>query len=45
MIVEVFMKFLLEIGEFEVGFEFELKIYGIGEFGVDSFEIFVRGDV
>ena len=30
---------------FEVGLEPERKIYGIGEFGVDSFEIFARGDV
>lgn len=44
-IVEVSTKFLLETGEFEVGLEPELKIYGIGEFGVDSFEIFARGDV
>ena len=43
--MEVSTKFLLETGEFEVGLEPELKIYGIGEFGVDSFEIFARGDV
>ena len=44
-IVEVSTRFLMDTGEFEVGLEPERKIYGIGEFGVDSFEIFARGDV
>ena len=44
-IVEVSTRFLTDTGEFEVGLEPERKIYGIGEFGVDSFEIFARGDV
>jgi methyl-CpG-binding domain protein 4 len=44
-IVEVSSKFLTHTGEFEVGLDPEVKIYGIGEFGVDSFEIFARGDV
>lgn len=44
-IVEVSTAFLTNTGAFEVGLEPDKKIYGIGEFGVDSFEIFVRGDI
>ena len=41
-IVEVSRKFLSLSVVFNVGLTKELKIYGIGEFGVDSFQIFCR---
>ncbi|CEF98910.1 DNA glycosylase [Ostreococcus tauri] len=44
-IVEVSTAILTNTGAFEVGLEPEKKIYGIGEFGIDSFEIFARGDI
>jgi len=33
----------LEMPKFDVGLEGGLKIYGIGQFGFDSFRIFIRG--
>ena len=44
-IVEVTTKFLTHPGEFTVGLEPEHKLYGIGEFGNDSFHIFARNDI
>ena len=41
-VVEVSRKFLSLNAIFNVGLTKELKIYGIGEFGVDSFQIFCR---
>lgn len=34
----------LEMDEFDCGLDKETKIYGVGEFGVDSFRIFCRGE-
>ena len=44
-IVEVTTKFLTYPGAFTVGLEPEHKLYGIGEFGNDSFHIFARNDI
>merc|ERR1719389_74795 len=33
----------LEMPAFDVGLQGDLKIYGIGQFGLDSFQIFIRG--
>lgn len=33
----------LEMPAFDVGLQGDLKIYGIGQFGFDSFQIFIRG--
>lgn len=35
----------LEAPLFSVGLEPELKVYGIGQFGVDSYRLFCRGDL
>lgn len=35
----------LEAPLFNVGLEPELKIYGVGQFGVDSYRLFCRGDL
>ena len=44
-IVEVSTKVVSDVGEFDVGPEPTRKVYGVGEFGIDSFEVFVRGDL
>lgn len=44
-IVEVTTKFLTHPGEFTVGAEPDVKLYGIGEFGIDSWYIFARNDI
>lgn len=44
-IVEVSAKLLRDVGAFEVGHAPPTKVYGVGEFGVDSFEVFCRGDL
>lgn len=41
-VVEVSTRFLTMSEPFDVGLQPELKIYGIGAFGVDSFNIFCR---
>ena len=41
-VVEISTAFLM-MPSFAVGLKTPLKIYGVGEFGVDSFTIFVRG--
>ena len=38
-------RFVTMVPRFEVGLTKELKIYGIGEFGADSFRIFSRGEI
>jgi len=43
-VVEVSRRFI-EMPAFEVGKAPELKIYGVGEFTLDSYRIFVKGDV
>ena len=42
-VVEISSKFLT-MPEFAVGMDKQIKIYGIGEFGCDSFSIFIRGE-
>ncbi len=44
-IVEVSTKVVSDVGDFDVGPEPSRKVYGVGEFGIDSFEVFVRGDL
>ena len=38
-------RFVTMVPRFEVGLTPELKIYGIGEFGFDSYRIFSRGEI
>ena len=42
-VVEISSKFLT-MPEFAVGMDTEVKLYGVGEFGCDSFSIFIRGE-
>ena len=45
-VVEVSTAVLTNVGPLDVGMDVGVnKIYGIGEFGVDSFEVFVRGNL
>ena len=45
-LVEVSARVLTETGPLDVGLEPGVnKIYGVGEFGVDSFDVFCRGDL
>ena len=45
-VVEVSTAVLTNVGPLDVGMEAGVnKIYGIGEFGVHSFEVFCRGDL
>ena len=34
-----------DVGAFDVGHEPDKKVYGVGEFGIDSFRVFCRGDM
>ena len=44
-LVELTTRFLSECGKFEVGLTPELKIFGIGVFGMDSYIVFCQGDL
>tara|TARA_B110000459_G_scaffold57094_1_gene64092 strand:+ start:598 stop:1620 length:1023 start_codon:yes stop_codon:yes gene_type:complete len=45
-VIEVSTKILTDTNELDVGMEKDInKIYGVGEFGVDSFDVFCRGDL
>ena len=44
-IVEVSAKLLGDKGPFDVGHQPPAKVYGVGEFGIDSFNVFCRGDL
>ena len=43
--MEISAKILTEAGPLDVGPDQERKIYGVGEFGIDSFNVFCRGDL
>lgn len=44
-LVEVSTKMVSDVGAFDVGHEPDKKVYGVGEFGIDSFRVFCRGDL
>ena len=44
-LVELTTRFLSECGKFEVGLTPDLKIFGIGVFGMDSYIVFCQGDL